>query len=86
MLPEAAYALRPETGVSAVAGETAVIAGIDLLGLQAALDADDLSALQRACVAPAAALRRPLRELLAYHLGPTPLRTRQLLLELQPLL
>ena len=51
-----------------------------------ALDADDLPALQSACDSPAVALRKQLRELLAYHLGPAPLRTRQVLLDLQPLL
>jgi len=85
--PGAAYGLRPEAGVTSAAGDDAgAIAGSDMLGLQAALDADDLAALQRACAAPVAALRRLLRELLAYHLGAAPLRTRQVLLELQPLL
>ena len=46
---------------------------------------DDLAALQSACTGPAVALRRQLRELLAYHLGAVPLRTRQVMLDLQPL-
>ncbi|MDP1690447.1 MAG: DNA repair protein RecO [Burkholderiaceae bacterium] len=83
--PDALHGLRAEIGVTASA-EPGAIAGFDLLALQGALDADDLGALQRACCAPAAALRRPLRELLAYHLGAAPLRTRQVLLDLQPLL
>ncbi len=81
------YALRPEIGVATAApGDTAAIAGSDLLAIQAALDTDDLPALQSACAGPAAPLRRQLRELLAYHLGAVPLRTRQVLLDLQPLL
>jgi DNA repair protein RecO (recombination protein O) len=72
--------------VSAPAGDATAIAGSDLLALQAALDAGDLGAVRRACNAPAAALRRVLRELLAYHLGATPLRTRQVLMDLQPLM
>ena len=83
--PDALHGLRAEIGVTATV-DPGAIAGCDLLALQGALDGDDLPALQRACAAPAAALRRPLRELLAYHLGPTPLRTRQVLLDLQPLL
>ncbi|MES2959723.1 MAG: DNA repair protein RecO [Pseudomonadota bacterium] len=85
--PGTSYALRPEVGLSvAPAGEANAVLGSDLLLLQAALDSADLPALQRACVVPAAALRRQLRELLAYHLGQAPLRTRQVLIDLQPLL
>jgi DNA repair protein RecO (recombination protein O) len=85
--PEAAYLLRAEAGVTAAAaGQATAITGRDLLALQVALDGDDLGALQRACAGPVAALRRQLRELLAYHLGAAPLRTRQVLRELQPLL
>ena len=85
--PAAGYGLRPEAGLTALAaGEAGAIAGSDWLALQASLDADDLTALQGACAVPAATLRKQLRELLAYHLGPTPLRTRQVLLDLQPLL
>jgi DNA repair protein RecO (recombination protein O) len=85
--PAATYGLRADAGVaSAAAGETNAVAGADLLALQAALDADDLGAVRRACGTPAAALRRLLRELLAYHLGAAPLRTRQVLLDLQPLM
>ena len=81
------YAVRPEIGVTQPpADELGAMTGEELLALQAALDADDLLALQRACRGPALALRRSLRELLAYHLGAAPLRTRQMLLDLQPLL
>ena len=87
LLAAAAYALRAEVGVATShGGDANAIVGSDLLALQVALDADDLPALQRACTAPAVALRRQLRELLAYHLGAAPLRTRQVLRDLQPLL
>ena len=85
--PAAAYGVRRRSRRGAAsADEAAAITGSDLLALQAALDSDDLRALQRACAGPGAALRRQLRELLAYHLGAAPLRTRQVLLDLQPLL
>lgn len=85
--PGAAYGLRAEVGVAAVAaGQPGAVAGSDWLALQRALDDADLPALQRACGAVAVPLRRQLRALLAYHLGATPLRTRQVLLELRPLL
>jgi DNA repair protein RecO (recombination protein O) len=85
--PSVAYALRPDAGVVTLpALEPQAVFGSDWLALQAALDGDDLSALQRACATPAAPLRRQLRDLLAYHLGAVPLRTRQVLLDLQPLL
>ena len=88
------YRLCAEAGVVAATrggdgagnGATGSIAGKELLALSAALAADDLAALQRACGVPAVALRRQLRELLAYHLGAAPLRTRQVLLDLQPLM
>jgi len=83
----AGYSLRADVGVAAAAaGEASAITGSELLAIQAALDADDLPALQSACNGPAPALRRQLRELLAHHLGSAPLRTRQVLLDLQPLL
>jgi DNA repair protein RecO (recombination protein O) len=85
--PRSAYLLRPEVGViAAEAGRAGAITGVDLLALQAALDGDDLPSLQAACARPAAVLRPLLRGLLAYHLGAAPLRTRQLLRDLQPLL
>ncbi len=85
--PVASYGVRAEAGVlPAPVGDGNGVAGSDLVALQNALDADDLGALRRACAAPAVALRRLLRELLAYHLGAAPLRTRQVLLDLQPLM
>ena len=86
--PQAKYCVRPESGVCIApqGGRAAAVCGSELQALQRALDADDLGAVRQACIAPAAPLRRLLRELLAYHLGSAPLRTRQLMLELQPLL
>ena len=83
----ATYGLRPEAGVmvARIAG-AGTLGGGDLQALQSALEADDLVALQHACAGPAAPLRRLLRDLLAYHLGAAPLRTRQVLVDLQPLL
>jgi DNA repair protein RecO (recombination protein O) len=79
------YALRPEAGV-APAADADAIAGTHWIGLQAALDADVLDAVRSACAPVEAALRRQVRALLAYHLGGAPLRTREVMRDLQPLL
>ena len=85
--PAVLYAVRADVGVAqASASDPCAVAGAELAALQAALVRHDLPALQTACMGSAPALRRLLRELLAYHLGETPLRTRQVLLDLQPLL
>lgn len=85
--PQARYALRPEVGiVSAVRADEAALPGAAWLALQAGLDGPDLEPLCAACAADPAALRRQLRALLAYHLGGTPLRTRDLAHQLQTLL
>jgi DNA repair protein RecO (recombination protein O) len=47
------------------------------LALAAALEANDAPALFAACAQAGPTLRLPLREVLHYHLGTTPLRTRQ---------
>ena len=84
---ELRYALQAEGGVArAAARDTTALQADDLRALHAALDANDLAALQQACIGPAQALRQQLRELLTYHLGAVPLRTRQVLRDLQPLL
>ena len=81
------YALQAEGGVErAAAHDTTALAADDLRALHDALGANDLAALQQTCTGPAPALRQQLRELLAYHLGAVPLRTRQVLRDLQPLL
>lgn len=81
------YALQAERGVEpGGARDASALHADDLNALHAALDANDLVALQQACIAPGQALRRQLRGLLAYHLGAVPLRTRQVLRDLQPLI
>lgn len=83
--PEGGYTLHPETGV----GEGPVeppIPGRALVALEAALAEGDLAALHRACASALPGLRGPLRVLLQYHLGSTPLRTRQVMLEAQRLM
>jgi DNA repair protein RecO (recombination protein O) len=81
-----AYQLRPEAGViEARMGEEGAINGAHLAALQTALDIRDLDLLRPACAACEAALRRQLRLMLAYHLGGAPLRTRELVRDLQTL-
>jgi DNA repair protein RecO (recombination protein O) len=83
---ERRYALHPETGVAAArAADDAALTGADLLALQPALQARDIERLGAACAPNAAALRQGLRRCLAYHLGHSPLRTRELVRELQSL-
>ena len=78
------YQLRPEAGLVAGAHEAdATLAGGDCAALQAALSARDLEALRGACRGCEPALRRQLRQWLAYHLGSATLRTRDLVRELQ---
>lgn len=73
LAPEAGYALDAEAGLVARAGG---LAGRDWCALEQALAAGDAGALLAACAPRAGALRAPLRGLLHYHLGPSPLRTR----------
>ena len=82
------YALSPEAGVIAASNETqAGLEGATLIRLQAALLHGSLAALRQACeAAPLPTLRAALRGLLHYHLGHKPLRTRQVLLDVQKLL
>jgi DNA repair protein RecO (recombination protein O) len=83
--PGGAYALSPEAGVVAGGARDDALGGHALLALHEALDAADLSALQRACREPGPALRAGLRTLLHYHLGSPVLRTREVVRELQRL-
>jgi DNA repair protein RecO (recombination protein O) len=81
------YTLRPEAGlIDARSDDDAAITGAQFAALQAAVAARDLDALRSACLPVVQALRRQLRHWLAYHLGGAPLRTREVMLELQPLL
>jgi DNA repair protein RecO (recombination protein O) len=81
------YALHPELGlVEAPAADDASLPGTALVALHVACAARDLDALRAACAPVEAALRRHLRRMLAYHLGAAPLRTREVVRALQPLL
>lgn len=72
---ERAYALRPEAGLVAAAGDTAALSGAHCLALQAALDGHELAGLREACAAVLPALKPQLRALLHYHLGSAQLRS-----------
>jgi DNA repair protein RecO (recombination protein O) len=78
------YALLPEAGVAAARDGDALVGGQTLIGLQAALQHGSLSALRQACATALPELKSLLRGLLHYHLG-APLRTRQVMLDLQGL-
>jgi DNA repair protein RecO (recombination protein O) len=81
------YTLRPEAGVIDARGDDdAAITGAHFAALQEAVATRDLPALRAACRPVVQPLRRQLRHWLAYHLGGAPLRTREVMLELQPLL
>ena len=88
--PESGYALRPEAGLVNAGlernGDDAALGGTDAIALQAALARRDLGALRAACAPCEAVLRRQLRRWLAYHLGGVPLRTRDVMRDLQPLM
>jgi DNA repair protein RecO (recombination protein O) len=80
------YALLPESGVAdAAPGHDAELSGEALIGLQAALEHGSPGALQHACRFCLAALKLPLRAMIQYQLGATPLRTRQAMADLQSL-
>lgn len=79
------HALKAESGLVAAATGEPSLAQTDWLALQAALDIDDLAALQRACLPVLADLKPMLRNLLHYHLATPVLRTRQLMMDLQNL-
>src|SRR5512146_605030 len=76
------YALHAERGLVPAGAAEAALDGRSWRALQAALDAGDIDALRAACLATLPALRTLLRNALHYHLGSSPLRTRQVLLEL----
>jgi DNA repair protein RecO (recombination protein O) len=72
--PAARYSLQAEAGV---APEAQGAPGAAWVAWEAALAHGSTAALRQAVAPHAAALRAPLRALLHYHLGTTPLRTRQ---------
>ncbi|HEY1091508.1 MAG TPA: DNA repair protein RecO [Burkholderiaceae bacterium] len=80
------YALSPESGVIAAADDSALLDGALLIQLQAALLHGSGAALRQACMGALPPLRTVLRGLLHYHLGQRPLRTRQVMLDVQKLL
>ncbi|MDN3920920.1 DNA repair protein RecO [Pelomonas sp. PFR6] len=82
---ERGYAISPEAGVIA-SEEAAALDGAALVQLQAALLHGSGAALRQACAPVLPALRAQLRGLLHYHLGQKPLRTRQVMLDVQKLM
>jgi len=80
------YQLTPDMGVIEVpsgSGADDLLPGALLISLQAALLHGSFPALQQACVAGLSPLKLALRGLLHYHLGFMPLRTRQIMLDMQ---
>ncbi len=96
LLPDLSLATQTQTplkadGVYALSPEAGVVPGGDLDGatlvqLQAALLHGSGAALRQACQATLPALRSQLRGMLHYHLGQKPLRTRQVMLDVQKLM
>jgi DNA repair protein RecO (recombination protein O) len=84
--PTAAYTLHPEAGLLA---DPQGLPGAQWTALEAALVHADASghgqALRQTCAGLAAGLRGPLRAVLHYHLGHSPLRTRQVRIGVQRL-
>lgn len=84
--PERPYMLSGEAGVILPTHDAPQLHGAALVQLQAALLHGSLPALRQACERAGPALKPVLRALLHYHLGHRPLRTRQVLLDVQKLL
>ncbi len=74
LLHEQRYTLQAEAGIAPASTGPR---GRAWVALEAALAHGSTAALRAICAPEAAALRVPLRTLLHYHLGPAPLRTRQ---------
>ena len=79
------YALRPEAGVTEARADEAGLPGALLVGARAALANGSLEALQQTCALALPAMKLQLRALLHYHLGSTPLRTREVMRDVQGL-
>ena len=79
------YALRAESGLGEPRLADASLSGAVWVGLQAALEHGSMAALQQACAGALPELKLMLRALLHYHLGSTPLRTRQVMMDMQSL-
>ena len=82
--PALSYSLGADTGVAPT--RAAGISGAVLIALETALAQDDLALLAQASVPAATELRAPLRGLLQYHLGTSPLRTRRVMHSVHKLL
>ena len=82
---DAPYVLRPEAGIAAAAADEPALTGAQWVALQAALAHGSIDALAAACLPALAAVRGSLRTLLQYHLGSTPLRTRQVMADVRRL-
>lgn len=84
--PAGRYGLVAEHGLHQAANQRASLTGTQWQALHAALhQTDAFLALARACETVASPLKPQLRALLQYHCGSPPLRTRQLMLDLQSL-
>ena len=68
------------------AGRSTTLDGATCLALQIALDRNDLPALRQATLGDLPGLKSQLRAVLVYHLGSSPLRTRQMMLDVRSLL
>lgn len=82
----ALYMLSPESGVLEPHHEAPCFSAAGLIQLQAALQHGSMAALRQACQPQLTPLKAALRGLLHYHLGHKPLRTRQVMLDVQKLL
>ena len=84
--PERPYMLAPESGVIVPTHDATQLTRQAFIQLKAALLHGSQAALQQACELAGPALKPLSRALLHYHLGHRPLRTRQVLLDVQKLL
>ena len=72
-----------DAGIAAARDDAPALDGAHWLQLQAALEHGSMEAIAQACRAALPELKLLLRNCLHYHLGSSPLRTRQVMLELQ---
>ena len=79
----ARYTLGADAGIAAARDAEPALDAARWLQLQAALEHGAMEAVAQACRAALPELRLLLRNCLHYHLGSSPLRTRQVMLELQ---
>lgn len=86
LLAQRQYALSPSSGVVEPGIDGCTLSGATLIHIQAALEHGSHAALMQACAADLPGLRTALRAVLYHHLGQTPLRTRQVMLDLQKLM